>query len=72
MAFLRIAIPLQLFLEHDLFGKPVPTFPDHAQHGELRRQHSGPDVPTPAGKHQSNVNDFGGYRVAGNDGGFVL
>ena len=31
MTFLRIVIPLYLFLfEHDLFGKPVPTFPDHA------------------------------------------
>jgi hypothetical protein len=30
MTFLRIAIPLQLLFEHDLFGKPVPTFPDHA------------------------------------------
>jgi hypothetical protein len=30
MAFRRIAISLYLFVEHDLFGKPVPTFPDHA------------------------------------------
>src|SRR6266404_3860304 len=31
MTFLRIAIALYTFLfEHDLFGKPVPTFPDHA------------------------------------------
>ena len=30
MTFLRIVIPLYLFFEHDLFGKPVPTFPDHA------------------------------------------
>src|SRR6266481_3446040 len=30
MAFLRIVIPLYLLFEHDLFGKPVPTFPDHA------------------------------------------
>ena len=31
MTFLRIVIPLYLFLfEHDIFGKPVPTFPDHA------------------------------------------
>jgi hypothetical protein len=30
MTFLRIVIPLYLFVEHDLFGKPVPTFPDHA------------------------------------------
>src|SRR5882724_6201302 len=29
MTFLRIVIPLYPF-EHDLFGKPVPTFPDHA------------------------------------------
>jgi len=21
---------IMLFIEHDLFGKPVPTFPDHA------------------------------------------
>jgi hypothetical protein len=25
-----IAIPLYLLFEHDLFGKPVSTFPDHA------------------------------------------
>jgi hypothetical protein len=31
MTFLRIVIPLYLLFEHDLFGKPVPTFPDHAQ-----------------------------------------
>src|SRR5882672_11598260 len=31
MTFLRIVIPLYLFFEHDLFGKPVPTFPDHAR-----------------------------------------
>jgi hypothetical protein len=31
MTLLRIVIPLHLFLfEYDLFGKPVPTFPDHA------------------------------------------
>src|ERR1700674_2177110 len=30
MTFLRIVIPLYLFFQHDLFGKPVPTFPDHA------------------------------------------
>src|SRR6266702_2402649 len=30
MTFLRIVIPLHLFFEHNLFGKPVPTFPDHA------------------------------------------
>src|SRR5712672_4001239 len=39
MTFFRIVIPLYLFFEHDLFGKPVPThrvvarghaFPDHA------------------------------------------
>src|SRR5467141_3595203 len=30
MTFLRIVIPLYLLFEHDLFGKPVPTFPDHA------------------------------------------
>ena len=39
MTFLRIVIPLYLFVEHDLRanafrvcreGKPVPTFPDHA------------------------------------------
>jgi len=27
------------WLEHDLFGKPVPTFPDHAL--EMRRQRFG-------------------------------
>jgi hypothetical protein len=31
--FLRIVIPLYLFVEHDLFVKPVPTFPDHALAG---------------------------------------
>jgi hypothetical protein len=30
MTFLRIVILLYLFVEHDLFGKPAPTFPDHA------------------------------------------
>jgi hypothetical protein len=31
MTFLRIVIPLYVFLfEHDLFGRPVSTFPDHA------------------------------------------
>jgi hypothetical protein len=30
MTFLRIVIPLYLLIEHDLFGKPVTTFPDHA------------------------------------------
>jgi hypothetical protein len=30
MTFLRIVIPLYLFCAHDLFGKPVATFPDHA------------------------------------------
>src|SRR5216684_1499266 len=30
MTLLRIVIPLYLLFEHDLFGKPVPTFPDHA------------------------------------------
>jgi len=36
MTFLRIVIPLYLFLfEHDSFGKPVPTFPDHAPAIEL-------------------------------------
>jgi hypothetical protein len=30
MTFLRIVMPLYLLFEHDLFGKPVPTFPDHA------------------------------------------
>src|SRR6266702_5527658 len=30
MTFLRSVIPLYLSVEHDLFGKPVPTFPDHA------------------------------------------
>jgi hypothetical protein len=31
MTFLRKIIPLYLLVEHDLFGKPVPTFPDHAK-----------------------------------------
>src|SRR6266705_2522347 len=30
MTFLRIVISLYLFCAHDLFGKPVATFPDHA------------------------------------------
>jgi hypothetical protein len=30
MTFLRIVIPLYFLFEHYLFGKPVPTFPDHA------------------------------------------
>ena len=30
MTFLRIVIPLYLFVEHDLSGKPLHTFPDHA------------------------------------------
>src|SRR5712691_11028128 len=30
MTFLRIVIPSNLLLEHDLFRKPVPTFRDHA------------------------------------------
>jgi hypothetical protein len=30
MIFLRIAVPLYLLFEHDLFGKPVPASPDHA------------------------------------------
>jgi len=30
MAFLRNVIALSLMFEHDPFGKPVPTFPDHA------------------------------------------
>jgi hypothetical protein len=30
MIFLRIAVPLDLLFEHDLFGKPVPASPDHA------------------------------------------
>jgi hypothetical protein len=35
MTFLRIVIALYLLFEHDLFGKPVPTFPDHASSVEL-------------------------------------
>src|SRR6266700_743942 len=35
MTFLRIVISLYLFVEHNLFGKPVPIFPDHAL--EFRR-----------------------------------
>jgi hypothetical protein len=30
MMFLRNITPLYLLVEHDLFGKPVPTSPDHA------------------------------------------
>src|SRR4051812_24229088 len=34
MTHLRGVIPLYSFnLKHDLFGKPVPTFPDHARRG---------------------------------------
>jgi hypothetical protein len=37
MTFLRIVIPLYLF-EHDLSGKPLHTFPDHAP---MRREIAG-------------------------------
>ena len=30
MTFLRIVSRSIFLVEHDLFGKPVPTFPDHA------------------------------------------
>ena len=33
--FLRTVIPLYLLFEHDLFGKPAATFPDHAPVGEI-------------------------------------
>jgi hypothetical protein len=33
--FLRTVIPLYLLFEHDLFGKPAATFPDHASVGEI-------------------------------------
>jgi hypothetical protein len=39
MTFLRIIIPLYLLFEHDLFGKPVPTFPDHALAQPIARGH---------------------------------
>jgi len=35
MTFLRIVIPLYLFFEHDLFGKPVRT--PHQVRGRLFR-----------------------------------
>jgi hypothetical protein len=30
MTYLRIVIPFHFSFAHDLFGKPVPTFPDQA------------------------------------------
>jgi len=36
MTFLRIVIPLYLLFEHDLFGKPLHTFPDHALADHIR------------------------------------
>jgi hypothetical protein len=36
MTFLRIVIPFYLLVEHDLFGKPVSTFPDHALVRQIR------------------------------------
>jgi hypothetical protein len=37
MIFPRIAIPLYVFVVHDLFRKPVPAFRDHtlSLHGSL-------------------------------------
>src|SRR6266436_5626518 len=34
----RIMISSSLLFEHDLFGKPVPTFPDHALAGQKLTQ----------------------------------
>src|ERR1051325_3434379 len=34
---LGIVIALQLLFEHDLFGKPLHTFPDHALGGNMSR-----------------------------------
>jgi hypothetical protein len=49
MTFLRIVIPLYFLFEHDLFGKPVPTFPDHAlglrPHWSSSRRAQGVDWP---------------------------
>ena len=51
MTFLRIVIPLYVLIEHDLFGKPVPTrrvvarghaFPDHALAGAKIKPRTGP------------------------------
>jgi len=36
MTFLRIVIALYLLFEHDLFGKPLHTFPDHALADHIR------------------------------------
>jgi hypothetical protein len=56
MTYLRIVIPLYLVvLSIDLFGKPVPTFPDHALKTDrsrpfrtfperLRRQNDAPAI----------------------------
>jgi hypothetical protein len=41
MISLRNNIPLYLFVEHDLFGKPVPTSPDHAPGMERKRPKMG-------------------------------
>jgi hypothetical protein len=43
MTYLRIVIPLHLFIEHDLFGKPVSTFPDHALSGDQPMSSSDPE-----------------------------
>jgi hypothetical protein len=32
------SIPLKLLFEHDLFGRPVATFPDHAGVDDARFQ----------------------------------
>jgi hypothetical protein len=34
----KIAITLQVLIEHDLFGKPPNTFPDHAPGSDARWQ----------------------------------
>jgi hypothetical protein len=48
MIFLRIAAPLYLLFEHDLFGKPAPASPDHAlaaaQGDQMTRPHANPAV----------------------------
>src|SRR5438445_11606045 len=45
MTFLRIVTPLYLLFEHDLFGKPVSTFPDHALAASV----------SPAGHHSATA-----------------
>src|SRR5262245_28957603 len=53
MTFLRIVIPIQLLFEHDLFGKPVSTFPDHALNQEARQPKPPARSDEPDQKHRN-------------------